>query len=92
MSKFYSFTLPILFLLSFCFFTSCEKGHEDLPAEAMQGIALQDMLQEGEYWEGNKLEYNDLLFSLITRIYFVKKTQTKLTQELSRFGLGKDNS
>ena len=41
---------------------SCEKGQE-LPDEAMQGIALQDMLGEEEYWEGNKLEYIDLFFT-----------------------------
>ena len=25
----------------------------------MQGIVLKDMLEEEEYWEGNKLEYRD---------------------------------
>ena len=47
---------------------SCEKGQE-LPDEAMQGIALQDMLAEEEYWEGTKLEYIDL-FLLMTIICF----------------------
>ena len=75
-SKFYSFTLSLLFLLSFCFFTSCEKGQEDLPAEAMQGIALQDMLEEAEYWEGTKLEYADLFF-VNEKDLFSKKDSNK---------------
>ena len=62
MSTFNSITIIPSTYLSFCFFTSCEKGQEDLPAEAMQGIALQDMLEEAEYWEGTKLEYTELFF------------------------------
>ena len=44
------------FLTYFCIFavtfwlTSCERGQEQLPEDAMQGIALQDMLEEAEYW------------------------------------------
>ena len=55
-------SLVFLLVVSFSFFTGCEKGQEELPAEAMQGIALGDMIAEEEYWEGNKLEYNDLFF------------------------------
>ena len=60
----FSYFPSIVFLLvvSFSFFTGCERGQEELPAEAMQGIALEDMIAEEEYWEGNKLEYNDLFF------------------------------
>jgi len=76
MSKFYFFTFPLLFILSFCFFTSCEKGQEDLPAEAMQGIALQDMLEEAKYWEGTKLEYADLFF-VNEKDLFSKKDSNK---------------
>ena len=76
MSKFYSFTISILLVLSFCFFTSCEKGQEDLPAEAMQGIALQDMLEEAEYWEGTKLEYAELFF-INSKELFSKKDSNK---------------
>ena len=55
--------LIILFSsLAFIALTSCESGQEELPDEAMQGIALQDMLGEEEYWEGNKLEYKELFF------------------------------
>ena len=43
--------------------TSCEWGQNDLPDAAMQGIILKDMLEEEEYWEGNKLEYKDLFFT-----------------------------
>jgi antitoxin component YwqK of YwqJK toxin-antitoxin module len=42
----------------------------------MQGIALQDMLQEEEYWEGNKLEYNELFF-VNDKDLFCKKDSNK---------------
>ena len=51
---------------------SCESGQNELPAEAMQGIALQDMLAEEEYWEGTKLEYTDL-FTINDKDLFIKK-------------------
>ena len=51
---------------------SCESGQNELPAEAMQGIALQDMLAEEEYWEGTKLEYTDL-FTTNDKDLFIKK-------------------
>jgi len=70
------------FLTYFCIFafafwlTSCERGQEQLPEEAMQGIALQDMLEEAEYWEGNKLEYKDLFF-INDKDLFTKKDSNK---------------
>ena len=57
-------------------FTSCERGQEKLPEEAMQGIALQDMLEEAEYLEGNKLEYKDLFF-INDKDLFTKKDSNK---------------
>ena len=48
------------------------KGAGKLPDEAMQGIALQDMLAEEEYWEGTKLEYTDL-FLINDKDLFTKK-------------------
>jgi antitoxin component YwqK of YwqJK toxin-antitoxin module len=42
----------------------------------MQGIALQDMLEEAEYWEGNKLEYKDLFF-INDKDLFTKKDSNK---------------
>jgi antitoxin component YwqK of YwqJK toxin-antitoxin module len=53
----FSFITTLLIFLS-----SCERSQDDIPAEAMQGIALKDMLEEEEYWEGNKLEYKDNFF------------------------------
>ena len=72
-SQFFLFFLISLFV--FCL-TSCERGQEQLPEEAMQGIALQDMLQEEEYWEGNKLEYNELFF-VNNEDLFCKKDSNK---------------
>ena len=71
-------SLSINFLISLiiCLLSSCEKGQEDLPAEAMQGIALQDMLEEAEYWEGTKLEYADLFF-VNDKELFSKKDSNK---------------
>ena len=63
---------------------SCEKGQKDLPDEAMQGIALQDMLGEEEYWEGNKLEYIDLFFTNDNDL-FSGKILTKHILGLSKF-------
>ena len=42
----------------------------------MQGIALQDMLEEAEYWEGTKLEYTDLFF-VNEKDLFSKKDSNK---------------
>ena len=56
---------------------SCESGQNELPAEAMQGIALQDMLAEEEYWEGTKLEYTDL-FITNDKNLFIKKNKSDL--------------
>ena len=72
-SQFFLFFLISLFV--FCL-TSCERGQEQLPEEAIQGIALQDMLQEEEYWEGNKLEYNELFF-VNNEDLFCKKDSNK---------------
>ena len=72
-SQFFLYFLISLFV--FCL-TSCEWGQEQLPEEAMQGIALQDMLQEEEYWEGNKLEYNELFF-VNNKDLFCKKDSNK---------------
>ena len=55
-------------LIVLLFTTSCERGQENTPAEAMQGIALQDMLAEEEYWEGNKLEYQDNFFTKVSYV------------------------
>ena len=74
------------FLTYFCFFafafwlTSCERGQEQLPEDAMQGIALQDMLEEAEYWEGNKLEYKDLFF-INDKDLFTQKDSNKTYSE-----------
>jgi antitoxin component YwqK of YwqJK toxin-antitoxin module len=72
-SQFFLFFLISLFV--FCL-TSCERAQEQPPEEAMQGIALQDMLQEEEYWEGNKLEYNELFF-VNNKDLFCKKDSNK---------------
>ena len=67
---------------------SCEKGQE-LPDEAMQGIALQDMLGEEEYWEGNKLEYIDLFFTNDNDLFSRKdsnKTYSAIINVRSRKG------
>lgn len=72
-SQFFLYFLFSLFV--FCL-TSCEQGQEQLPDEAMQGIALKDMLQEEEYWEGNKLEYNELFF-VNNEDLFCKKDSNK---------------
>ena len=72
-SQFFLFFLISLF--TFCL-TSCEREQEQPPEEAMQGIALQDMLQEEEYWEGNKLEYNELFF-VNNQDLFCKKDSNK---------------
>ena len=69
------FTFNVCLALYSILFTSCEKGQE-LPAEAMQGIALQDMLAEEEYWEGTKLEYSDLFF-VNEKDLFTKKDSNK---------------
>lgn len=66
------FILSLKLTLLLCFLNSCEKAQDDLPAEAMQGIALQDMLAEEEYWEGTKLEYNDL-FLINDKDLFTKR-------------------
>ena len=42
----------------------------------MQGIALQDMLEEAEYWEGTKLEYTELFF-INSKELFSKKDSNK---------------
>ena len=42
----------------------------------MQGIALQDMLEEAKYWEGTKLEYADLFF-VNEKDLFSKKDSNK---------------
>jgi hypothetical protein len=72
-SQFFLFFLISLFVF---WLTSCEQGQEQLPEEAMQGIALQDMLEEAEYWEGNKLEYKDLFF-INDKDLFTKKDSNK---------------
>ena len=67
---------------------SCEKGQE-LPDEAMQGIALQDMLGEEEYWEGTKLEYIDLFFTNDNNLFSLKdsnKTYSGIIKVRSRKG------
>ena len=67
---------------------SCEKGQE-LPDEAMQGIALQDMLAEEEYWEGTKLEYIDLFFTNNNDLFSRKdsnKTYSGIIKVRSRKG------
>ena len=69
------FLLFLISLFVFCL-SSCERAQEQLPEEAMQGIALQDMLQEEEYWEGNKLEYNELFF-VNNNDLFCKKDSNK---------------
>ena len=69
------FSINVCLALYSILFTSCEKGQE-LPAEAMQGIALQDMLAEEEYWEGPKLEYSDLFF-VNEKDLFTKKDSNK---------------
>ena len=67
-----SLCINFLIPLIVCLLSSCERGQENLPDEAMQGIALQDMLAEEEYWEGTKLEYTDL-FSINDKDLFIKK-------------------
>jgi antitoxin component YwqK of YwqJK toxin-antitoxin module len=71
--QFFIFSLISLFVICL---TSCERGPEQPPEEAMQGIALQDMLQEEEYWEGNKLEYKELFF-VNDKDLFCKKDSNK---------------
>ena len=56
----------------------------------MQGIALQDMLEEAEYWEGNKIGVQRIYFLLTKRIYFPRKTQTKHTLESLRYALERE--
>lgn len=65
---------PVAFLSHL--FTGCESSQNDLPPEATQGVALQDMLAEEEYWEGTKLEYTDLFF-LNDKDVFTKKDSNK---------------
>ena len=71
--QFFIFSLISLFVICL---TSCERGPEQPPEEAMQGIALQDMLHEEEYWEGNKLEYKELFF-VNDKDLFCKKDSNK---------------
>ena len=76
-------------LVVLMFTSSCERGQEDMPAEAMQGIALQDMLAEEEYWEGNKLEYQDNFFTNDQNLFTIKdsnKTYSGVIKVRSRKG------
>ena len=74
-----SLCINFLIPLIFCLLSSCERGQENLPDEAMQGIALQDMLAEEEYWEGTKLEYTDL-FLINDKDLFTKKYKPKIVK------------